>query len=278
MKVMDLLTEHKTSGLVGGERVGELRKALIDAKEALKAETYGRSTPFAAPQESYIKEPQQAVQRASPTLSSGIPLTGPQASATATHSAIELDIFKRCNALLAAHIHSSVAGKDLEALREGLVASLRIVNTHLGDVNPPDSASPAVASSPNTYTVSRDEQQEERLADNSEEGFPMPVGVEGMHTVGSVLSEMGMDRKPEKFEPEDESSAASTMPKETKNWVDVSLGGYEKGIATKALGYLLKHRGGKGYGRGRVKGVEAESMISTLAELIEILQEEMVEL
>lgn len=87
------------------------------------------------------------------------------------------------------------------------------------------------------------------------------------------MSDMGMDKKPASFMPE----AGDADGNGAAGWTGGSLGEDGKAIASKALGYLLKHRGGKGYGRGRVKGGEAEAMVAALAEVTEIMQDEMVE-
>lgn len=231
---MDLLTEHKTSGLIGEERVAELRSALLDTREFLRAETYGRLAPNAAAPASVQK-----------------PASQPQQPAPASEE--DVATLRRCNALLASHIYEPLSGRDVEALVEGLALSLGIVKAQAGGV---------------AATVSEPAWQEMPRADAVVDGVPAYAG--GIQSVGEALADMGVGNKPEKFEPENDSG-------NEKGWLSGSLGDYEKGVASKALGYLLKHRGGKGYGRGRVKGREAETMVSLLAEVADIMEEEMVE-
>lgn len=238
---MDLLTEHKKSGLIGEERVAELRRALLDAREFLRAETYGQLAP------AVVQTPAVPAVSAAPAA----PAAQPQQLASA--SAKDLDILRRCNALLAAHIYAPLTGQDAAALFECMASSLAIVRAQTGGV---------------TVTAGDPAGQEAPRVDAVVEAVPAHAG--GIPSVGSALADMGMGDKPEKFEPESDSG-------DSKGWLGGSLGDYEKGVASKALGYLLKHRGGKGYGRGRVKGKEAELMVSTLAEVAEILEEEMIE-
>lgn len=231
---MDLLTEHKTSGLVGEKRVAELRSALLDTREFLRAETYGQSAPIAA-------------------APAGLQQPASQPQQPAHASAENVETLRRCNALLAAHIHAPLTGQDVEALVEGLASSLAIVKAQGGGV---------------TATVSEPASQEAPSADAGVDAVPAYAG--GIQSVGAALTDMGVGKKPGEFEPENDSGAV-------KGWLGGSLGDYEKGVASKALGYLLKHRGGKGYGRGRVKGREAETMVSLLAEVADIMEDEMVE-
>lgn len=233
---MDLLTEHKTSGLIGEERVVELRSALLDTREFLRAETYGQPAPSAAAPAAGLQKPALQPQQPAPA------------------SAENVETLRRCNALLAANIHAPLTGRDVEALVEGLESSLAIVKAQGGGV---------------VATVSDPAGQEAPRADAEVDAVPAYAG--GIQSVGAALSDMGVGNKPAKFEPEDDSSG------DAKGWLDGSLGDYEKGVASKALGYLLKHRGGKGYGRGRVKGREAETMVSLLAEVADIMEGEMVE-
>lgn len=262
---MDLLTEHKTVGLVGEERVRELREALAGARAVLRSETsetYGLST--------------VATPASSPPL--GTQTTAGQATAAAAAPAApagrepspgDLDTLRRCNALLAAHVHSGVTGKTLEDLRDSLAESIRIVDAQIGYDRPggPPAGSGASRASQAVEPAGRGG------AAPGNDG-PIPGSVNGMHSVGSVISEMGIGKEPASFEPEGDLPPATSG---SGRWVEEGLGEDEKRVATRALGYLLKHRGGKGYGRGRVRGAEAESMISALAEVTEILQEEMVE-
>lgn len=268
IKVMDLLTEHKTTGLIGEKRVSELRSSLVDAREILRAETYGSSeggvtvastTPPPPPGPSSPPPPQeqQQQQQPPPPPPSQAAVPAPAASAappTPTTSPENAETLRRCSALLQAHVHSSLAGQDLQALVEGLAASLTIVTAQVvtGIAGGTGVAPPPAA-------------DQEPAAANGRDAVPEYVA--GAQSVGGVLSDMGVGKKPASFTPEEGDGG----------WTGGSLGDDEKAVATKALGYLLKHRGGKGYGRGRVKGAEAEAMVATLAELTEILQEEMVE-
>eukprot|EP00752_Nemacystus_decipiens_P002909 g2707.t1 len=288
--VMDLLTEHKKAGLVGEERVEELRSSLVDAREFLRAETYGAPgaggsvappvTPPSPPPRSPSPPPppppqqqQQAQPQAPPPPPPPQQQQRPPAPPTATTSAEDAETLRRCSALLQAHVHSSLAGEDLQALVKGLTSSLAIVTAQVvatiaaaGGVGSGSSSSelgaPPAATAP---------------APNQAAGVAaVPDYVGGVQSIGGVLSDMGVGERPASFLPEDEGGDAGEEGS-TEGWTGGSLGEDEKAVATKALGYLLKHRGGKGYGRGRVKGAEAEAMVATLAELTEILQDEMVE-
>lgn len=233
---MDMLTERKESGLMGEAELAEFQSALLDTRESLRAETYGQSAPSAvAP--AGVKQP----------------ASQPLQPAPAPASAESEETLRRCNALLAAHIHSPLTGRDVEALVECMASSLAIVKAQGGG---------AIA------TVSEPADQAAPRADAAVDAVPAYAG--GIQSVGAALTDMGVGDKPQKFEPEDDSG-------EAKGWLGGSLGDYEKGVASKALGYLLKHRGGKGYGRGRVKGREAETMVSLLAEVADIMEDEMVE-
>ncbi|CAN0181010.1 unnamed protein product, partial [Ectocarpus fasciculatus] len=269
VKVMDLLTEHKTAGLEGEDRVAELRHSLVDAREALRAETYGRSAaaaaaptaaaasaataqstpmppppppPAVAPSPPPPQQQQQPARPAPPATTPAPPTTSPEDAAT----------LRRCSALLQAHVHSGLAGQDLQALVEGLASSLTIVTAQVvtGTAGGGASAAPPAAGGDDT-------------------GVPAYAG--GIQSVGGVLSDMGVAKKPASFLPETGEGDGSA------GWTGGSLGEEEKAAASKALGYLLKHRGGKGYGRGRVTGAQAEAMVAALAEVTEIMEEEMVE-
>lgn len=244
MQVMDLLTEHKTAGIVGEDRVAALRSALVATRDILRAETYGESAPSDAT---------LAVPPAVRPVSVSIPQ--PASEPAPTVSSEDQEALRRCSALLRAHVHTPLEGEDLDALRDGLASSLRIVDIQAGGSSIADSES---------YSAIR----EPVSAEGGPEAVPPSVG--GIQSVGGVLAGMEVSKRPERFEPESKSD-------EETGWTDGSLADYEKGVATKALGYLLKHRGGKGYGRGRVKGADADLLVSLLAEVTEIMQEEMVE-
>lgn len=240
MGVMDLLTQHKTAGLVGEERVAELRKALAETREFLRVETYDQSAPVSSVQTA-VQPTSTEIQQYSSEPEGAVPI-----------NEADQDSLRRCSALLKAHVHSALTGDDLDALREGLASSLAIVQTQGGG-------------QVNAKVVAQESVPAVEMVNE-----PVPKYVGGIQSVGGVLSDMSVGKKPERFEPENDSGGK-------KGWTGGSFGAYEKGVATKALGYLLKHRGGKGYGRGRVKGAEADTMVSTLAELTEIMHEEMVE-
>lgn len=280
MHVMNLLTEHKISGLAGEDRVAELRDALVDTREILRTETYGGSAPIAPPQVAVAPPTPPAAIRPDVTT------TVKPADATVAVNANDMETLRRCNALLRAHIHSSLEGEDLVALREGLADSLQILerrlNDGVGSRSNSNTVGDATLASSNSPRHSPPLSPAARRVED-EEDEPVPSYVGGIQSIGGVLSDMEVGKRPEKFEPEngtpppgDAVGAAETREKKT-GWVDGSLGKYERDVATKALGYLLKHRGGKGYGRGRVKGEEAENMICALAEMTEILHDEMVE-
>ncbi|CAB1100812.1 unnamed protein product [Ectocarpus sp. CCAP 1310/34] len=272
VKVMDLLTEHKTAGLEGEDRVSELRHSLVDVREALRAETYGRSAAAAAaptaatasstpmqppppppPQPPVAAAPsppppqqQQQPARPAPTAP---PTTNPEDAAT----------LRRCSALLQAHVHSGLAGQDLQALVEGLASSLTIVTAQV--VTGTAAAAAAAGGSASGAPPAP--------AGGDSTGVPAYAG--GIQSVGGALSDMGVAKKPASFLPEEGEGDGSA------GWTGGSLGEEEKAVAWKALGYLLKHRGGKGYGRGRVTGAQAEAMVAALAEVTEIMEEEMVD-
>lgn len=258
MRVMDLLTEHKTVGLVGEDRVAELRKALVETRDSLRDEMRGeKAVPWRAapmPTKPPIDRP-RAPQPLRPTTASARQ-EAPKAEAPPTPLTEEdKETLRRCSILVLAHEHSSLTGQDLVALREALTSCLKIVEVQLGG-------------GANASTGEAREEPNQRAQEAESEAVPDSVG--GVRSIGGIFSEMSASMKPDSFQPENDSSGQ-------KGWTSGNLGEYEKRVGTKALGYLLKHRGGKGYGRGRVKGAEAEDMVSTLAELIEILQEEMVE-
>lgn len=279
MHVMDLLTEHKTTGLRSEAHVTELRNALVDAMEALRMETYGGSPPspitraaatlpVAAPREPVVAPPAGA-----------LPALAQSTQQAAAASGNDKETLRRCSALLAAHVHSSLSGNDIMVLREALIASLTILEHQIDHG----------ALFEDAWSVSRDSAAPSRSDAESPRGTesnaePVPASLGGIQSVGAILSDMGVGKKPAKFEPETDSPPTAAGLKgapagdgQGKRWTDGSLGAFEKGVATKGLGYLLKHRGGKGYGRGRVKGLEAEDMVAILAELTEILHDEMVE-
>eukprot|EP00903_Cladosiphon_okamuranus_P007760 g7516.t1 len=275
VRVMDLLTEHTKAGLVGEERVEELRSSLSDAREFLRAETYGAPgsgaavtplvTPPSPPPGSPTPPPpppqqQQQQQRLPATRTAPAAPSPPTATATSGQDA---ETLRRCSALLQAHVHSSLAGEDLQALVEGLTSSLAIVTAQVvaGITAAGGSGSGSNSSRQGTPPPAAPE----RAA--------VPDYVGGAQSVGGVLSDMGVAEKPASFMPEEDGGEDGG----TAGWTGGSLSEDEKAVATKALGYLLKHRGGKGYGRGRVKGAEAEAMVAALAEVTEILQDEMVE-
>lgn len=254
LHVMDLLTEHKTAGLVGEERVAELRSALADTRETLRAETYAEA-PLFAPEATPASSSQRAARPAPPT--EGIQSQA-QAQQPAPISPESEGTLRRCSTLLNAHVHAPLAGGDLLSLRDSLAMSLAVVDLQVGGARAPVAPVPPAPQGPPGTDAS----------ETASGAVPAYVG--GMQSVGGVLSDMGVSKKPERFVPENDSGGE-------KGWVGGTLGDYEKGVATKALGYLLKHRGGKGYGRGRVKGAEAQKMVAALAELTEILNEEMIE-
>ncbi|CAM9826543.1 unnamed protein product [Ectocarpus sp. 12 AP-2014] len=278
VKVMDLLTEHKTAGLEGEDRVSELRRSLVDARETLRAETYGRSVAAAAapaatapaatasstpgppppppPQPPVAAAPsppppQQQQQPARPTPPAP-PTISPEDAAT----------LRRCSALLQAHVHSGLAGQDLQALVEGLASSLTIVTAQVVTGTAAAAAAAAAAAGGASGAPPA-------AAGGDDTGVPAYAG--GIQSVGGALSDMGVAKKPASFLPEEGEGDGRA------GWTGGSLGEEEKAVASKALGYLLKHRGGKGYGRGRVTGAQAEAMVAALAEVTEIMEEEMVE-
>lgn len=291
MHVMDLLTQHKTAGITGEEKLQELRDALTETREILRSEAYGGSPPpttTAAPVTPAASRP-VTPQRASPAAAAAAPsppaaAASPKASPGSAPEGAAKDIFRRCSALVQAHAHSSLSGNDLMALREHLGAALRIVEVQIdngglfedawsvgGDPST-EPAAPAAAESASPPPPDASSVQQP----------PVPASAGGIPSVGGVLQDMGVGSRPATFEPESgEASVDARLGpaprEESKGWTDGSLGDYEKKVATKALGYLLKHKGGKGYGRGRCKGIEAENLVATLAELTEILHDEMVE-
>lgn len=292
MHVMDLLTQHKTAGLTGEAKLQELRDALTETRDLLRSEAYGGSPPPITTAASVAPAaPRPATpQRASPAAATPSPLAAaaaPRASPGSAPQGAAKDIFRRCSGLVQAHAHSSLSGNDLMALREHLGAALKIVEVQIdngglfedawsvgGDhtTEPAAPAAPAAAepATPPPPDVSSVQQP------------PVPASAGGIPSVGGVLQEMGVGNRPATFEPETAEASPDARlgpaPRDkSKGWTDGSLGDYEKKIATKGLGYLLKHKGGKGYGRGRCKGIEAENLVATLAELTEIFHDEMVE-
>lgn len=263
---MDLLTEHKVRGIVGEERVAELRSALHTARELLCAETYGHSVPSTA-SSGDLDRAEPHLTPLSPEETSPVPPTKPAVESRAMSQEDE-DVLRRCSALLRAHVHGSLTGPDLMALRDGLAASLAAVESQLD----PSGAGSGGSLRPGAVAPRTSvEQGTSQASSPAEDEASSTIG--GLQSVGGVLSEMGVGDRPPEFQPE-----MSEEPTNTKQgWTSGSLSGSDQAVATKALGYLLKHRGGKGYGRGRVNGAEAESMVSTLAELTEILHEEVVE-
>ena len=256
---MDLLTEHKTKGLVGEEKVAKLRRALVGTRDALRAEMREQPAPWKDAQMSVPPPiaPPSAPQPPRLSLASAHQHAYQAAAAPPTSlTPDDRDTLRRCSVLLQAHAHSGLSGRDLVALREGLASSLEIVEGRVGG---------GVSADSGTNGGGR-----ESVPPSESEMEAVPASVGGIQSVGGILTEMGVSRKPDAFQPDNNSGGKG-------EWTGGSLGEYEKGVGTKALGYLLKHRGGKGYGRGRVKGAQAEEMVSTLAELTEIFQEEMVE-
>ncbi|CAM9810024.1 unnamed protein product [Scytosiphon promiscuus] len=277
MKVMDLLTEHKTAGLVGEDRVSQLRDSLVDARELLRAETYGGSaagnaavtapppTPPPPPMPSSPPPPPSPPSpRSPPPPRQQQQQQPPPATSMTAISPANAETLRRCSALLQAHVHSSLAGGDLQALVEGLTSSLSIVTAQLVAGTTAAGSGGAVGGGGSGQGGA------EAAARGGDAEVPAYVG--GVQSVGGVLSDMGVGNKPASFMPESEEGEGGGG-----GWTDGSLGKEEKAVATKALGYLLKHRGGKGYGRGRVKGAEAEAMVAALAEVTEIMHDEMVE-
>ncbi|CAN0318952.1 unnamed protein product, partial [Ectocarpus sp. 8 AP-2014] len=280
VKVMGLLTEHKTAGLEGEDRVSELRHSLVDAREALRAETYGRSTAAAAaptaakapaatapaatasstpmPPPPPPPQPRVAAAPSPPSPQQQQQPARPAPPAPPTTSPEDAATLRRCSALLQAHVHSGLAGQDLQALVEGLASSLTIVTAQVvtGTATAAAAAGGGASGAP-------------PAAGADDTGVPAYAG--GIQSVGGALSDMGVAKKPASFLPEEGEGDGSA------GWTGGSLGEEEKAAASKALGYLLKHRGGKGYGRGRVTGTQAEAMVAALAEVTEIMEEEMVE-
>lgn len=166
-------------------------------------------------------------------------------------------------------MHSSLAGEDLQALVEGLASSLTIVTAQvmagIASVGSGGGGGGGGSSQRGAQPPAAPEQA-------AGDAAAVPAYVGGVQSVGGVLSDMGVGERPASFMPENGGDDGGGA-----RWTGGSLGEGDKAVATKALGYLLKHRGGKGYGRGRVKGAEAEAMVATLAEVTEILQDEMVE-
>lgn len=288
---MDLLTEHKTAGLVGEERVSELRSSLVDTREILRAETFGSSgtggavaSPVAPPPAPLPRspsppppppaQPQQQQQPPAPaTPPPPPPATTPAPPAPPrTISPESAETLRRCSALLQAHVHSSLAGEDLQALVEGLTSSLAIVTGQLVAQIAAGSSGSGSGSSPQPAGASPPAGSEPAAASDG----AVPAYVGGVQSVGGVLSDMGVGERPESFLPEEE-GASGGEEGGAAGWTGGSLREEDKAVATKALGYLLKHRGGKGYGRGRVTGKEAEAMVAALAEVTEIMHDEMVE-
>lgn len=282
-KVMDLLTEHKTAGLEGEDRVSELRHSLVDVREALRAETYGRSAAAAAaPTEATAPaatapaaaasstpmpppppppQPPVAAAPSPPSQQQQQQPARPAPPALPTTSPEEATTLRRCSALLQAHVHSGLAGQDLQALVKGLASSLTIVTAQ---VVTGTAAAAAAAGGGASETPPA-------AAGGDDTGVPAYAG--GIQSVGGALSDMGVAKKPASFLPEEGEGEGDG----SAGWTGGSLGEEEKAAASKALGYLLKHRGGKGYGRGRVTGAQAEAMVAALAEVTEIMEEEMVE-
>ncbi|CBJ33292.1 hypothetical protein Esi_0455_0006 [Ectocarpus siliculosus] len=269
VKLMDLLTEHKTAGLEGEDRVSELRHSLVDAREALRAETYGRSAAAAAaptaatvsskPMPPPPPPPPQPAAAAAPSPPSPQQQQQSAPPAPPTTSPEDAAILRRCSALLQAHVHSGLAGQDLQALVEGLASSLTIVTAQVvtGTAAAAAAAGGGASGAPPA------------AAGGDDTGVPAYAG--GIQSVGGALSDMGVAKKPASFLPEEGEGDGSA------GWTGGSLGEEEKAAASKALGYLLKHRGGKGYGRGKMTGAQAEAMVAALAEVTEIMEEEMVE-
>lgn len=300
MRVMDLLTEHKTAGLVGEARVAELRDALVDSREALRTETYGGSPPpvTATAPPIAAAAPPSATREQAPAakVTPARPAAGAAAVGTAARGGGDKDTFRRCSALVQAHAHSSLSGNELMTLREVLIATLRIVENQIDNGGLFEDAwsvgndsAPAVPAPADDISERPSGRSAPQATPPSDDDAPIvPASVGGIQSVGGVLSDMGVGNRPTRFEPEASPSPPPAVPARMsaapgdpqakgKGWTDGSLGEYEKSVATKGLGYLLKHRGGTGYGRGRVKGIEAENMIVALAELTEILHDEMVE-
>ncbi|CAM9666393.1 unnamed protein product, partial [Discosporangium mesarthrocarpum] len=244
---MDLLKERQSGNLVSESKVAQLRESLVDVRDALRSETYGPGS------RSQRCSPEPPVPATPPVVAAAPAMAKPLGPGI---DADEKDTLRRCSALLRADIHGSLTGKDLVALRDSLALSLECISERLrggkGEVAGPAS-SPLVAVA-----------AEEMAAPHSD-GLDHPVA--GMQSVAGIISDMGLDCPPAKFEPEVASGGA-------KRWVSTELGEEQRKLSSKALGYLVKHKGGKGYGRGRLRGDEAEDMVCTLAELTEMLAEE----
>lgn len=298
MRVMDLLTEHKTASLVGEARVAELRDTLVDAREALRTETYGGSPPpvTATPQTIPTATPPLAIREQPSPVAEVTPNRAAALAAVVSTAARSGDkeTLRRCSALVQAHAHSSLLGNDLMALREKLIATLTIVENQIDNGGLFEDAwsvgdDSGVLPPPLPPAGISDQLPGESAPPSVDDVPPVPASIGGIQSVGGVLSDMGVGHRPTSFEEETAptapppaaparmSAAPVDMQTKGRGWTDGSLGEYEKSVATRGLGYLLKHRGGTGYGRGRVKDMEAENMIVTLAELTEILHDEMVE-
>ncbi|CAM9273816.1 unnamed protein product [Chrysoparadoxa australica] len=142
--------------------------------------------------------------------------------------------FRRANALLMGHLSGGLHGPDLLLLKESLAACLEALGEVPGGQQPTSAAS-AFAS---TTMVTPEPEPPTAAA---------PSNLGGMQSVGSVANEMGLGAaSPEEFR--------ATM--------------------NKALGYLLKHKGGPGYGAGRLKQREAEIMVEALTKVISLLRAE----
>ncbi|CAM9139095.1 unnamed protein product [Choristocarpus tenellus] len=264
--VMNLLSERQSGNLIGQEKVAELRRALVDAREALRTEARGagiQTTEFTPP------IPRTTV----PEVTAAVPPPVAPKPETVYRQAIpegdSKDVLRRCSALLRAHIHGSLTGNDLVTLRNLLTDSLKAISLEAegGGEQPSD-------------TIGKNSDLENM--DDAEGDCISPDVVdrptEGMQSVGGIIRDMGLGNAPEKFEPDSKETYQKPEHEQDeerpKHWVSEGLSAEQKRLATRGLGYLLKHRGGAGYGRGRVKGVEAENMVCALAELTETLAAE----
>ncbi|CAM9259113.1 unnamed protein product [Phaeothamnion confervicola] len=268
-----------------------LGSTLLAASEALRAETFGAG---AAPSSSARRMPAAAASSARPAAAvPAMPvLVGEQA-------------LRRCNALLMARLQGDISGAELTALRDALVASLAAVELELtGAVAVPAAAVAAVeavapaavaaaiapaapakvagksaASPPKKRTGDSISAQVARgeaaihargpppRAPKAAAGAPARPkdGPAGMQSVGAVLNEMGF-----KGDGGDDGAENSASP--------FGAGGARqqefRAAAQKALGYLIKHRGGAGWGRGRLRDPEVAEMEAAISEVRGLMKED----
>lgn len=90
--------------------------------------------------------------------------------------------------------------------------------------------------------------------------------------------------EPKKLPAPSSQSATTTTPAPAprafgeveSKWVQADTSQELRSIGTKTLGLLTKHRGGKGWGKGRLQGSESESLVQILEKLVQILEDESV--